>query len=80
MFGGSATNKTPLPPLRGYFPQREKIKRWQILPLWGKWPEGPMGALFSVFRFPREGGDPARRSKFTFVQFGAVRERAVLVV
>jgi hypothetical protein len=29
-----------------------------IFPLWGKWPERPMGALFSVFRFPREGGDP----------------------
>jgi hypothetical protein len=30
----------------------------QIFPLWGKWPEGPKGALFALFRFPREGGDP----------------------
>ena len=61
-----SNKQDPLPPLRGYFPQREK------------WPEGLMGTLFSVFHFPREGGDPARRSKFTSVQFGAVRERAIL--
>ncbi len=48
----------PLPPLRGDFPQRGKTSLCLIFPLWGKWPEGPKGALFSVFRVPREGGDP----------------------
>ena len=48
----------PLPPLRGDFPQRGKISLCLIFPLWGKWPERPKGALFSVFRVPREGGDP----------------------
>ena len=48
----------PLPPLRGYFPLRGKISLCLIFPLWGKWPEGPKGVLFSVFRVPREGGDP----------------------
>ena len=50
----------PLPPLRGDFPQRGKISLCLIFPLWGKWPEGPKGALFSVFPVPREGGDPDR--------------------
>ena len=37
----------PLPRPRRCFPQR------------GKWPEGPKGALLSLFRIPREGGAPA---------------------
>ncbi|MEY4251119.1 MAG: hypothetical protein RJA87_2752, partial [Pseudomonadota bacterium] len=29
----------PLPPLRGYFPQRGKIYNAKVFPLWGKWRE-----------------------------------------
>ena len=50
--------ENPLPRLRRYFPRRGKILDAQIFPLWGKWLEAPKGALFSVFRVPREGGDP----------------------
>ncbi len=50
--------QNPLPRLRRYFPQRGKIWGRQIFPLWGKWRVAPKGALFSVYRVPREGGDP----------------------
>jgi len=57
MGGLSVSHEHPLPRLRRYFPQRGKILNAQIFPLWGKWREAPKGALFSVFRIPREGGE-----------------------
>ena len=81
LFGVGNTNKTPYPLCAGTSPSG------------GSEPKDRLGALLSFFRFPREGGDPepyteakgpaetqGRQAKFAFVQFGAVRERADLVV
>ena len=57
----------PLPPLRGYFPQKGKISLGLIFPLWGKWPEGPRGALFSISipppAFPAQAGIQNRANR-----------------
>jgi hypothetical protein len=50
--------KTPLPPLGGYFPQRRKILECEIFPLGEVARRAEGGLVFSLFRFPREGGDP----------------------
>ena len=51
-------SKEPPTPASPVLPPEGEDLEPQIFPLWGKWPEGPSGVLFSCFRFPREGGDP----------------------
>jgi hypothetical protein len=53
--GGKGLIKPPTPASPVLPPEGEDLKT-RIFPLWGKWPEGPMGALFSFFRLNGEHG------------------------